>query len=124
LNLVANAVDAGTDENISERVKEVTVRTSKKEGWGIEYQVIDNCGGMPDEIKKKIFMNFFSTKGSFGTGIGLMLTKKIVDEHNGFIGFESEEGARSIFQYVIVVTSITFKLKLPLSYDKKDSNIP
>lgn len=97
LNLVANAVDAGTDENISERAKEVTVRTSKREGWGVEYQVIDNCGGMPEEIKNKIFKNFFSTKGSFGTGIGLMLTKKIVDEHNGFIGFESEEGAGSVF---------------------------
>jgi signal transduction histidine kinase len=97
LNLVANAIDAGTAENNQGSVKEVTVRTSKRDGWGVEYQVIDNCGGMPEETKKQVFKNFFSTKGSSGTGIGLMLTKKIVDEHNGFIGFESEEGAGSRF---------------------------
>jgi signal transduction histidine kinase len=97
LNLVANAIDAGTDDKIEERKQEVTVRTSKKAGWGVEYQVIDNCWGMPEEIKSRIFKNFFSTKGSFGTGIGLMLTKKIIDEHEGFIGFESEKGRGSIF---------------------------
>ena len=52
---------------------------------------------MQEEIKKQVFRNFFSTKGSFGTGIGLMLTKKIIDEHKGFIGFESEEGVGSKF---------------------------
>ena len=97
LNLVANAIDACTTENTEGRVKEVIVRTLKREGWGAEYQVIDNCGGMPEEIKKQVFRNFFSTKGSFGTGIGLMLTKKIIDEHKGFIGFESEEGVGSRF---------------------------
>ncbi len=97
LNLVTNAIDAGTFENTGTGVKKVTVRTLKSEGWGAEYQVIDNCGGMPEEIKKQVFRNFFSTKGSFGTGIGLMLTKKIVDEHKGFIGFESEEGVGSRF---------------------------
>jgi len=98
LNLVANAIDACATENTKGKVKKVTVRTLKKnEGWGVEYQVIDNSGGMPDEIKKQVFRNFFSTKGSFGTGIGLMLTKKIIDEHKGFIGFESEEGVGSRF---------------------------
>ena len=47
--------------------------------------------------QKNIFKQFFSTKGSEGTGIGLMITKKIVDEHNGVIKFESKEGAGSKF---------------------------
>jgi signal transduction histidine kinase len=97
LNLVSNAIDAGANENTGGRTKEITVRTLKRDGWGVEYQIIDNCGGMPEKIKKQVFKNFFSTKGSFGTGIGLMLTKKIVDEHEGFIGFKSENGAGSIF---------------------------
>jgi len=97
LNLVANAIDACTTGNTEGKAKEVTVRTLKREGWGVEYQIIDNCGGMKEEIKNQIFKNFFSTKGSFGTGIGLMLTKKIIDEHKGFIGFESEEGVGSNF---------------------------
>ena len=97
LNLVANALDACSTENTGSGTKEVSVRTLKRKGWGVEYQVIDNCGGMPEKIKKQVFNNFFSTKGSFGTGIGLMLTKKIIDEHKGFIGFESEDGAGSRF---------------------------
>ncbi|MDQ1331021.1 MAG: hypothetical protein QG578_1286 [Thermodesulfobacteriota bacterium] len=97
LNLVANAIDAGAAESTPDCAKEITVRTSKRYGGGVEYQVIDNCGGMPDETKKQVFKNFFSTKGSFGTGIGLMLTKKIVDEHHGFIEFESANGVGSRF---------------------------
>jgi signal transduction histidine kinase len=97
LNLVANAIDAGAAESTPDCAKEITVRTSKRYGGGVEYQVIDNCGGMPDETKKQVFKNFFSTKGSFGTGIGLMLTKKIVDEHHGFIEFESAKGVGSRF---------------------------
>jgi len=50
---------------------------------------------IPEEIKKQVFKIFFTTNGSFETGIGLMFTKKIVDEHKGFIGFESEEGVGS-----------------------------
>ena len=52
---------------------------------------------MNAEIKKNIFRRFFSTKGSEGTGIGLMITKKIVDEHHGVIAVESKEGAGSSF---------------------------
>ena len=52
---------------------------------------------MSSETKQKIFKYFFSTKGSEGTGIGLMITKKIIDEHNGVIEVESQEGAGSKF---------------------------
>jgi signal transduction histidine kinase len=52
---------------------------------------------MNAEVKKTIFQRFFSTKGSEGTGIGLMITKKIVDEHNGVIAVESKEGTGSRF---------------------------
>jgi signal transduction histidine kinase len=105
LNLVTNAIDAATDETSGKSAKKITVRTLKVEGWGVEYQVIDNCGGMPEKIKNQIFKNFFSTKGSFGTGIGLMLTKKIIDEHKGLIEFVSEEG-----------TGSAFTIKLPEKY--------
>ncbi|MDH3882537.1 MAG: ATP-binding protein [Desulfobacteraceae bacterium] len=44
-----------------------------------------------------MFKRFFSTKGSEGTGIGLMITKKIIDEHKGVIKVESKEGAGSKF---------------------------
>jgi signal transduction histidine kinase len=60
-------------------------------------KVLDNGCGMNRKIKNNIFIGFFSTKGSEGTGIGVMITKKIVDEHDGEIYVESKEGSGSAF---------------------------
>jgi signal transduction histidine kinase len=97
LNLVTNAIDACRNVDPDAPDKMVTVRTKKPCGWGVEYQVLDNGCGMNAATQKNIFKRFFSTKGSEGTGIGLMITKKIVDEHNGVIIVESKEGAGSKF---------------------------
>ena len=97
LNLVTNAIDACTHDSPNSQDKMVTMRTKKTRGWGIEYQVLDNGCGMNAEVKRNIFKRFFSTKGSEGTGLGLMITQKIVDEHNGVIEVESQEGAGSKF---------------------------
>ncbi len=97
LNLVTNAIDACIKDDSGTQDKMVTVRIKKTRGWGVEYQVLDNGCGMNAEIKRNIFKRFFSTKGSEGTGIGLMITKKIIDEHNGVIEVESQEGAGSKF---------------------------
>jgi signal transduction histidine kinase len=77
--------------------KEVVLETTEPEGWGVEYKVADNGCGMTAEVKEKIFTSFFSTKGATGTGIGLMITKKVVDDHNGVIEFESEQGVGTTF---------------------------
>jgi signal transduction histidine kinase len=94
---VTNAIDACRDDDPDAPEKMVTVRTKRTPGWGVEYQVLDNGCGMDAAIKKNIFKRFFSTKGSEGTGIGLMITKKIIDEHNGVIEVESQEGSGSKF---------------------------
>jgi signal transduction histidine kinase len=96
LNLVTNALDACIDDS-AKKDKKVMVRTIKKRGWGVEYQVEDTGCGMNADVKKKIFQSFFSTKGTDGTGIGLMITKKIIDEHHGVIEAESKKGAGSTF---------------------------
>ncbi|MBC8247430.1 MAG: response regulator [Deltaproteobacteria bacterium] len=97
LNLVANAIDACIDEAAADGVKKVTIRTQKKRGWGVEYQILDNGCGMDETTKQNLFKRFFSTKGSRGTGIGLMITKKIVDDHRGTIQVESKSGSGSKF---------------------------
>lgn len=97
LDLVTNAVEACTEGDIADRQKEVVLRTVKPDGWGVEYQVIDNCCGIDETILGKIFSSFVTTKGIKGTGIGLMLTKKVVDEHGGTIEVQSEKGAGSRF---------------------------
>jgi signal transduction histidine kinase len=52
---------------------------------------------MPSEIKDKLFQRFFSTKGSKGSGLGLLVTKKIVEEHGGRINVQSTEGSGTVF---------------------------
>jgi signal transduction histidine kinase len=52
---------------------------------------------MDEEVRKKMFTSFFSTKGSKGTGLGLLVTQKIVHEHGGTITVDLERGKRSIF---------------------------
>jgi signal transduction histidine kinase len=97
LNLVTNAIDACKSEKSPENVKQVLVRTHRQQGWGVEYRVTDNGCGMNAKTKEKIFQRFFTTKGSAGTGIGLMATKKIVDAHEGEIQVASDENRGSTF---------------------------
>ncbi len=91
LNLITNAIDACTYISFDEKRAEIILRSLKPEGWAVEYQVEDNGCGMDEKIKNQIFKSFFSTKGSRGTGLGLMITKKIINEHGGIIGTESEK---------------------------------
>jgi signal transduction histidine kinase len=97
LNLVTNGIDAALSDNPLDTRKQVVLQTNKPENWGVEYTVTDNGCGMAAELREKIFTSFFSTKGATGTGIGLMITKKIIDDHNGVIEFESEKGVGTTF---------------------------
>jgi signal transduction histidine kinase len=101
LNLVTNAIDACGEDDAPG--KTVTVRTQKPENRAVEYQVIDTGSGMTKDVQDKIFQSFFSTKGARGTGIGLMMTKRIVDQHQGIIEVTSEKAVGS-----------TIRIKLPL----------
>lgn len=97
LNLVSNAIDAClADEGES---KNYIVRlTTRREGEGkFFFQVSDNGCGMDDEIKKLLFTSFFTTKGSKGNGLGLLITQKIVQDHGGTLSVNSELGKGSVF---------------------------
>ncbi len=97
LNLVTNAMEATLSDDPASQPKKVLLMTTKPEGWGVEYRVEDNGCGIEKEAREKIFSSFFSTKGATGTGIGLMITKKIIDDHGGVIEFESKKGAGTKF---------------------------
>jgi PAS domain S-box-containing protein len=95
-NLVGNAIDACRMSD-NEGGCHVRVRTSEESGV-IVYEVVDDGCGMDYEVKRKVFTTFFTTKGLGGTGIGLLMTKKIVQEHGGKIDVESEPGQGSTFR--------------------------
>jgi signal transduction histidine kinase len=58
---------------------------------------VDNGTGMDDDIQRKLFTDFFSTKGYKGTGLGLPVTQKIVQEHGGKVDVRSQPGEGSTF---------------------------
>jgi len=97
LNLVSNALDACSEAKAGGKGKKVVVKTRPAKDWGVEYQVVDNGSGMDEDVTQKIFQSIFSTKGTHGTGIGLMMTKKIVDQHEGIIKVKSKKGKGSTF---------------------------
>ncbi len=97
LNLMGNAIDACLfDEDISKHWQ-VALRTQREADNIIRFEVADNGAGMDAEIKRKLFTSFFSTKGHRGTGLGLMVTRKLIEEHNGTIDVNSELGQGTTF---------------------------
>ena len=86
LNLLTNAIDA-----LDEEGGEVKISTAKHGEGEVLITVEDNGSGIPEEICQRIFDVFFSTKGSQGTGLGLAVTKKIIEEHGGSIEVQSKE---------------------------------
>jgi signal transduction histidine kinase len=98
LNLVTNAVDACCEgDTCCEGKREVVLESASVEGWAVEYRVRDTGCGMDPETRRQVFRGFFSTKGSKGTGLGLMVTEKIVREHGGKIRVESDPGKGTLF---------------------------
>ncbi len=67
-------------------------------GRGVEIRVKDNGPGIPDDVKKKIFQPFFTTKPTGqGTGLGLSMSYDIVKAHGGKLSVESKDGEGTEF---------------------------
>jgi len=97
LNLVTNAIDACSFDEDTGKNWEICVKTARENGNILRVEVEDNGAGMEQETKDKLFTSFFSTKGGRGTGIGLLVTKKLIEEHGGTIEFTSQPGKGTMF---------------------------
>ncbi len=93
-NLMSNAIDAVMMRE--EGPKRVVMRTLERDDE-LVFQVEDNGAGMDQEVKNKIFTTFFTTKGGKGTGLGLLTTRKIVQEHGGRIEMNTQTDVGSTF---------------------------
>ncbi len=96
LNLVTNAIDACLFDPEEGKDWSVIMRTRQENDY-VRFDVIDNGVGMTKEVQSKIFERFFSTKGGRGTGLGLLVTQKILAEQGGTISYESEPGKGTAF---------------------------
>jgi PAS domain S-box-containing protein len=97
LNLLSNAIDACIFDDDPHKQHQVIIKTDREEGNILRFEVKDNGSGMSKEVKEKIFSSFFSTKGVKGTGLGLLVTRKLIEEHNGTIDVTSQAGEGTTF---------------------------
>jgi signal transduction histidine kinase len=89
-NLVDNACQAYDDVSGQVKIKAEVIRST------FRLHVVDEAGGIPEEIQDKIFTPFFSSSPS-GTGLGLPLTQKIIALHQGTLSFDTIPGKGTTF---------------------------
>jgi PAS domain S-box-containing protein len=94
-NLISNGIDAAILRE--QGGGKVVVRT-REEGDALVLEVADNGGGMAQEVRARVFTTFFTTKGGKGTGLGLLTTRKIIQEHGGRMEIDSGADRGSVFR--------------------------
>ncbi len=101
VNLLVNAVEA-----VEPGTGAVTIRTSYQPATAsrraaASISVIDNGPGIASDRHKQIFLPFQTTKGLRGTGLGLAVTKRIIEEHRGTILLRSTPGRGATFTVLL-----------------------
>ncbi len=103
INIIKNGIESMLQSRTESPLLEVTSQCNDQE---IIVSITDNGPGIPKEIIEKVFEPSFTTKVgglSFGLGLGLSITQRIISEHEGAIEVASEKG------------KTTFTIKLPLT---------
>jgi signal transduction histidine kinase len=109
-NLIDNAIKYSNEGGL------ISV-TAKKNGDFVDFSVQDHGIGMPPAVVSKLFHKFYRSHRSretvAGTGIGLYISKAIVESHGGTISVRSEDGRGSTFTISIpIYATVADKLKL------------
>ena len=94
LNLVVNAVDAM--RTVQPRV--LTIRSRRSDGGTIEVSVTDTGIGIDPADRERVFQSLFTTKAS-GMGMGLSISRSIIEGHNGRVWATAGSARGSIFQF-------------------------
>lgn len=96
INLITNAADAVRDNPDAK----IVLHASTSPNGKTILKVIDNGRGISPDILDKLFIPFFSTKKK-GSGIGLSLSRQIVQQHKGRLQVQTEEGKGSSFSIIL-----------------------
>ncbi|MGD2187675.1 MAG: ATP-binding protein, partial [Desulfobacterales bacterium] len=101
-NLIWNAIEACMNDT-QKKNHFVSVKSDFYDDDHIVFEITDNGIGMDQATQKKIFDEFFSTKGSGGTGLGLSVVDKIVSMHGGKIEVTSTPGKGTKFRIIFKI---------------------
>jgi len=99
LNLVLNAVDAMSDSGENDRT--ITIRAAPIEQGYIEVTVADTGPGVPAELRDRIYDQFYTTKKD-GLGMGLAISRSIVESHGGNLALASSTPEGATFRFTLV----------------------
>ena len=99
INILENALDACLEDE-AQKVHKIVFRVQQDDKQ-IVFEISDNGIGMDREVRESLFTLFFSSKGNKGTGLGLFIADKIIDQHDGRISVESKPGRGSKFKVSI-----------------------
>jgi len=102
INLILNAFDAMRDTPVSKR--RVEIMTRENGDGAIRISVRDYGVGISDEMRSRIFEQFFTTKPE-GLGMGLAIVRSIVEEHAGTIEAENAEGEGARFHFTLPISA-------------------
>jgi PAS domain S-box-containing protein len=105
LNLMRNAIEAMNDPRIVHRT--LTISNCLPDPHRIEIAVTDTGRGIPTELAERIFESFFTTKTQ-GLGIGLSLSRRIIEAHRGRLWAESDGRSGTTFRFTLPVEGDTY----------------
>jgi signal transduction histidine kinase len=98
-NIIENAIEACI-EDPSGRSHRIIFGVDQDQE-NIIFDIRDNGIGMNDEIRNNIFNLFYSSKGKKGTGLGLFITRNIIQQHGGSIEVDSTVGQGTRFRVIM-----------------------
>ena len=118
LNIITNAVHAMPER---EEPSVITLRTAMENKDMIRVEIADNGSGIPADVLPKIFDPFFTTKEiGKGTGMGLSISFKIIQEHGGKIEVNTESGLGTVFSILLPLASVNAQAIQPAVIDDQD----
>jgi len=99
LNLVMNGIEAMN--TITDRPREMVIRSSAQESDKVLLAVQDSGIGLDSQNLEKIFDTFYTTK-SQGMGMGLAISRSIVENHGGRLSAIPNDGPGATFQFTLL----------------------
>ncbi len=118
MNLVRNAIQAMTE--VETQNPRLTMKTSMDRDGVVEVAVSDNGKGLSDDCVHRVFDSFYTTKAE-GLGIGLSLSRSIVESHHGKIWAESNADGGATFKFTLPLNKCDDNSSRKRSYVKRQS---
>ncbi|MEI6066447.1 MAG: PAS domain S-box protein [Methylococcaceae bacterium] len=99
INLIRNSIDA-LQNSPSNQERRLSIQTELTSNNSIQVRIKDNGSGIDEEQQEKILMPFFTTK-SEGMGMGLSISRSLIEAHEGYLHFNSRPGKGTTFYFTL-----------------------